>query len=203
VSTRTGGPEEPTPTPDYCELVLAGDAEVCRGLIVGLQIGCGEAGSALIGHEEELEHGSLGETLRELVTGKGRLTHFVVSRALTERLREQLPRLEREAGLRLAAERAVRGGRFRFAVHAFTRPQAAEIKALLAALPAGARLLGYTEHEKVDPAARGVEAYAPVHEYELKGEGAVEGTIAAVLDARRRLTAQPLISAERIELVEG
>lgn len=202
MSTRTGGPEEPTPTLDYCELVLAGDEEVCRGLIVGLQIGCGEAGGALIGHEEELAHGSFAEVLRELVTGKGRLTHFVVARTIAERLREQLPRLEREAGLRLAAEKAVRGGRFSFSFHAFTRPQAEEIKALLGALPAGARLAGYAEHEKVDPEAKGVEAYAPVHEYELKGEGAVEGPIAAVLAARRQLGAQPLVTADRITLAE-
>lgn len=202
MSMRTGGPEEPTPTLDYCELVLAGDDEVCRGLIVGLQIGCGEAGEALVGHEEELAHGSFAEVLRELVTGKGRLTHFVVARAIAERLRAQLPRLEREAGLRLAAEKAVRGGRFAFSLHAFTRPQAAEIKAQLAALPAGARLVGYSEQEKVDREAKGVEAYAPVHEYELKGEGAVEGPIAAVLAARRLLAALPLISAERIELAE-
>jgi len=202
VSTRRGDPGESTPTPDYCELVLAGDDEVCRGLIVGLQIGCGEAGHTLIGHEEELAHGSFAEGLRELVTGKGRLTHFVVARAIAERLREQLPRLEREAGLRLAAEKAVRAGRFDFSFHAFTRPQAGEIKALLGALPAGVRLSGYTEHEKVDPAAKGVEAYAPVHEYELKGEGAVEGPIAAVLAARRQLVARPLVSVERIALAE-
>jgi len=185
----------------YCELVLAGDDEVARGLVVGLQIGACAEDPALIGMEEELAEGSLSVHLRELIGGKGRLTHFVVSAGLAARVQSAAPRLEAQARLRVVAVKPIASAGFDLAFHAFTRAQAEAIEALLAALPAAARLEGYAENEKVDADAAGLEAYSPAHEYELKGKGRVVGRVDAVVAARRAMAAQPLLQLARIELV--
>ena len=191
--------QEAAPTP-YCELVLAGDDAVCRGLIVGLQIRAGAEVPPLIGHDEELAEGSLGAHLRELIGGKGRLIHLVVSAALAARVQAAAPWLDAEAELRVVAVKPLRGGRCAFSCHAFTRGHAEELRALLAALPAGATVADYSETERVDKAAAGVEAYSPAHEYELKAEGVLSGAVDAVIAARRLLAEYPLFKLERIDL---
>ncbi len=199
MTPREPAPPAASPT-SYCELVLAGDDEVCRGLIVGLQIGAGGAERELIGLEDELAEGSLGAHLRELIGGKGRLIHLVVSAALAARVQAAAPRLEAEAELRVVAVKPLRGGRCAFSCHAFTRGHAQELRGLLAALPTGAAVADYSETERVDKEAAGVEAYSPAHEYELKAEGVLTGAVDAVIAARRRLAEHALMKLERIEL---
>jgi hypothetical protein len=195
------GPATPdSPSPAYCELVLGGDEDFCRGLVLGLQIGACTEDASLIGLEEELAEGGLGVHLRELLGGKGRLTHLVVSAALAARTQAAAPRLEAEARLRVVAVKPLRGGRCAFSCQAFTRGHAEELRGVLAALPAGVTVADYTEKERVDKEAGGVEAYTPVHEYELKAEGLLTGRIDALLAARRQLEAHALFSVERIEL---
>jgi len=195
------GPATPdAPSQAYCELVLAGDEAICRGLVLGLQIGACSEDSTLIGVEDELTEGSFGVHLRELLGGKGRLSHLVVSAALAARAQAAAPRLEAEARVRVVAVKPLRGGRCPFTCQAFTRDHAAELRALLAALPAGATVADYVEKEQVDAEAAGVEAYAPAHEYALKAEGVLTGPIDAVLAARRQLDTHALFSVERIEL---
>ncbi len=46
----------------------------------------------------------------------------------------------------------------------------------LTALPAGVKLTGRRAAEKRDPRAKGVEAYAPAHDYEIEGGGTVDVT---------------------------
>jgi hypothetical protein len=195
------GPATPdSPSPGYCELVLSGDEDFCRGLVLGLQIGACAQDDSLIGLEEELAEGGLGVHLRELLGGKGRLTHLVVSEALAARAQAAAPRLEAAARLRVVAVKPLRGGRCAFSCQAFTRGHAEELRGVLAALPAGVSVADYAEKERVDREAGGVEAYAPVHEYELEAAGVLIGNIEGVLRARRRFAEHALMKLERIEL---
>ena len=54
---------------------------------------------------------------------------------------------------------------------------------------------------KVNPDAKGVEMYAPAHEYELKGEAVVAGPVDAVLDLHRQSRYEELIHLGHLELV--
>lgn len=195
MSTRR--PQPPAET--YVELLLAGAEEACRGLVAGLRLGTGESVVAIAGLDDELEKPSLGERLRELIDHQDALSHLVISARFAALLRGQSERLA-EAGLRLVAEQPVASAAFAFSLHVFTRTQAEPIRALLAALPAGARLEDYSEREQVDAGAAGVEVYSSVHDYELKGKGRVAGRVDAVIATRRLLAAQPLVDVERIEL---
>jgi hypothetical protein len=94
------------------------------------------------------------------------------------------------------------GARFRFFARIFSREHAGRIRRLLTELPEGARAMpGSQWEEREDPDAKGEELYAPVHEYELKGDGGVEGELLAVLDVYRRCRDEELIRVERAELI--
>jgi hypothetical protein len=54
--------------------------------------------------------------------------------------------------------------------------------------------------EDVRPEAKGVEAYAPLHHYEIRGKGRVTGDAKAVIDFYDRIEHNELIELDEIRL---
>ena len=71
---------------------------------------------------------------------------------------------------------------FEFSYHAYTRKLGDELKILFGSLPPGLRIEnGKGPYEKVIPEGKGVEAYAPLHEYEIQAKGEIHGPVKAVI----------------------
>lgn len=88
-----------------------------------------------------------------------------------------------------------------FSYKAFTPRHDREIRVALEDLPPGVRLRGFRHAEKTDPKSRGVEAYAPSHEFESEGEGTVSGPLARLVELRHRADEYPLLEVGEIRLV--
>lgn len=189
-----------TPEPTFYEVVLEGPPEVSRGFLRGLLLGAGHDGYLDFGLERMGAGGSLGEKLREMIHLHPHECHAVVDVPVRDLLARSAASMERESGLRLAAQNQIRAARFSFHYQAFAPRYAREIGALLAALPAGLRREGGEPTETLDPDAHGIEAYSPAHEYEAKGEGRIVGRVDLVIEAWRRLDAHPLVQVETVEL---
>jgi hypothetical protein len=75
---------------------------------------------------------------------------------------------------------------FDFTYKAFTRELGSELKEIFGAIsrdPEGLHMeAGYKPAEEVRPEAKGVETYAPLHEYELKAAGRIHGPVKDVID---------------------
>ena len=69
-----------------------------------------------------------------------------------------------------------------------------ELKELFGRLPEGLQIEDYEPKETMYPEGKGVEAYAPLHEYEVKAGGRVYGFAGDVIDLYSR--------AERYDMVE-
>jgi hypothetical protein len=54
--------------------------------------------------------------------------------------------------------------------------------------------------ETLDPKAKGVEMYAPEHDYELHAEGSATGGFADIFPFFRKAVDHPLVHAEDIHL---
>ncbi len=186
--------------PAFFEIELAGPAERGHGLLAGMLLAGESARHVFFASDLGGGRTSLRRQLREVVTGHGAGCRAVVDAGMLELLQRHAARIEAEAGLILRRRAAVRAARFSFRYRAFSRPHGEEIRALLAALPAGVRLDGGPATETLDPAAKGVEAYTPAHEYELAGEGAVSGRVDLVVAAHHLLEPNALIQLEPIEL---
>lgn len=71
----------------------------------------------------------------------------------------------------------------------------AEVLRLFSELPAGViPEEGYTHDIKTNSDVKGIKAYAPLHEYELQGKGAMKGGVNEIFEIYRR--------AQRIEVVK-
>jgi hypothetical protein len=188
-------------TPQFHEVVVEGHFERSHGMILGLFLGAQVEGRLFFSHEEGV-HASFGERLREAVGLHAPVCHAVVDDPVRDLLQRRAHELALH-GVRIAEMRPIRGSRFEFSYRAYAPRYAQEIRDVIAGLPPGVELTGEAPRERVDPAAVGVEAYAPVHHYEFEGEGAVHGRIDAVIEARRRLAGHPLVKVERIDLELG
>ena len=87
-----------------------------------------------------------------------------------------------------------------FGFEAFAKRYNDEIVEVLRNLPAGLRADGFQHNVKLDPSAKGVEAYAPTHDYEAKGTGTVVGRVDLVIELKRKLRDFPLVKSDEIEL---
>lgn len=171
------------------ELVIRGSEDAVRAFAVGVAAGCGATASPMFGGQIGLEPEGLGERVRALFA-QG--SHHVVlgPAALATAIVQALAAHGVEAGLALERSRVVRAGRFSFAATTPSRDVATTLRRTFRdALPPGVRVEAFAEREKTDPTAKGVELYAPAHEYLYESSGDVAGDAAGVLGVRRQVVA--------------
>ncbi|MGQ0722607.1 MAG: hypothetical protein ACT4PE_13710 [Candidatus Eiseniibacteriota bacterium] len=187
------------PRPTFRELLVEGGAERCEGLLLGLILGSG-SGARILFCEESGIATPLGERLLQFARLRAGGTHLVTD-SEGHRLIHQHAKGLADAGLRIVEERKVVEGRFRYRFRAYARRYGQEIQELLESLPRELRHEPGKRHETVDPRATATEGYAPVHDYEIEGDGVVRGArIDLLVEARRALDDHPLVKAEPIEL---
>lgn len=179
----------------YFELVVKGEGELLRGFIDGFmtakKITSGIIMASL--HPIDTHH------LREVFTLHGDHIHVIVAarhrQALMAAIREA-----RDIDCRLVSEREIKRAHFAFSFRVFNRDVAAELRQMLGDLPPELKLIDYDPRETIDPSAKGVEVYSPVHEYCFEGKGKIQGDIEKLLSVRQRLARHVSIEMKDIEL---
>jgi hypothetical protein len=166
----------------WYELLIEGSEEALDRFLSQHQ--GAESWKALRGSDLPLKE----ESLTQRVLGfLGASTHHMVF-APAENARALVRGLEKNSDLRLEHLREVENAGFSFETKAYSRDKAQEIQsALRSDLPLGISPVDLEESEKVDPEAKGVELYAPVHAYTYRASGSFEGALPGVLEMHRRL----------------
>ncbi len=186
---------------DRHAIVVDGPDTALRAFAAGFLAGRGEPREAVLhGPDLPLEPGSFGDRLSALLRG-GRHEILLVDARLGEALTSALARHADELGIRVTEHVAVAAVSFEFSAETPSREAAARIDAELANLPAGVTLIDQ-EREEIDPGARGVELYAPAHDYQFRAEGRASGALDGVLALHRRLTETDFVTVEPLHLVE-
>jgi len=191
------------PKPTFYEIVVQGSPKMTRGFLAGLVIGAGHASTVIFHHDARIYEESAWEKLTELIRPQLRDIHLVADAATRRLLVKQSQRIEQEIGLSVVASRYIRSAKLPFCFKAYARRYGVEIMAKLHSLPAGLRLVDFETDEKINPSAVGIEAYTPVHDYEIEGQGNVVGRVDLVVQARQELDSHPLIEPGIIKLNLG
>jgi hypothetical protein len=171
----------------YAELVIDGPRGWDMGFIQGFLRSRGFAGTVLDAEAEGFHCAGLREQLREALHPAAETLHLLVPVDLVPAILDAVDDSSK-AGRPMAVRqrRAVGGAWFRFTVHVFSKEHARRVRAIFNNLPEGVALSADASFEEiVDDGVRGVELYAPVHAYEMNGEGAVEGDLEGVLAVHR------------------
>lgn len=186
--------------PRFSEVVIVGKPKVVKAFLKGLLMGAESDAAVYYSFDEGVHHEGKTEKLKEMFGLRGVDCHVIVESSAAAYLKKQARRIAAETGLEITSNRSIRSASMAFTYHAFAPRYHDEIVALLKNLPAGLRLQGFQHDKKVDPAAKGVEAYAVAHDFEASGSGTVTGRVDLLIEFRRSLAKYPLIQAEEIRL---
>ena len=185
------------------EMVVEGRRGWAEGFVEGFLRGRGRSGEVIDAESEGFRVEGLREKMRGVLRPSRDTVHLLVPATLAADVRAAVEAAAASgASAAVLRERALAGARFSFSLRVCSRGHAGRIRGLFETLPDGVALSPDTTfHESVHPDDRGVELYAPAHEYELLGEGAVEGEVAGVVAVYRRCRSEELIAVEPAELV--
>ncbi len=186
----------------WVEVVLRGSRRRARGFVEGYLAGSGVRDAVLDAEEEGFERETLRERLSGVLHPSARVMHLLVPAPAVEAVREAARAAEaRGIPAAVVETREIARATLEFSFSAFSREHGRRLLSLLDGLPEGVRLLRDRPfEERIDPGALGVEAYAPAHEYEIRGEGTIEGDLEGVLAVRRRLRDEDAIRLGRAGL---
>lgn len=201
MAKSTKGTKSTTPAKkSFYEVVFVGKPKVVRAYLAGLAAGSGDDATIFFSFEDGVFHEGKVERLSELLHVRALDCHVIVDAATSARLKKNMKKLQAETGLNIESNKHIKSASLVFNYEAFAKRYDDEIVEIFRNLPAGLRLEGYTRDVKLDPSAKGVEAYTATHDFEAKGSGIVVGRVDFVIELKRKLRDFPLVKSEEIEL---
>jgi len=136
--------------------------------------------------------------LRERIRHHGEVQHVIMQETHVARIRAALAAAAPAYRFEVKEERPLETAYFGFEFDTPSRKVAEQLKKLLAGLPKGARVEGYTPEEESTADAGGTEIYTPAHDYSFKGRGEIHGDVFAVVDTRTAILARDFTRCEEI-----
>jgi hypothetical protein len=174
--------------PTYYEVTVEGSHDLLKGFVIGFLEGRGISGETFFGDEYELDEESPLEVLFRMMRQRDESTTVIVEAGLRSQLREALQRRKDSLPLKVVSVREVRGATFGFSVKTYSREVGQSLRELFTRPPEGVSVdPPFFPEEIVIPEGKGVEAYAPLHEYEMKWKGQVSGPIRQIFALYHRV----------------
>ena len=184
----------------FYEVVFLGKPKVVRAFMKGFVMGTLEDATVIYSFNSGIHHEGKVEKMAEMVGIRGTDCHLVVDSQTSALLKKRAKRIARETGLEIISHRNIRSARLGFKFQTFAPRYNQEIVDLVKNLPAGLRVDGFKHEVKLDPKAKGIEAYSVAHHYEACGEATVVGSIDLLVELKKKFAEYPLIQSEDIVL---
>ncbi len=191
------------PKKKYFECVFEGKYETIWGMLEGFLLANGEKWEFWFSRKSGIETETFAEAILEWGALRSRLHHVVLDkdfhRELQKRIggRDDLKLIKAEY---TKSAREIKSASFKFEARAYAKKYGSEIKEILTKLPAGIKIEGCKPSESINESAKGVELYAPEHDYTFKVDGTATGDFRAILDFRKKLEDHPLVEVSLISL---
>lgn len=179
----------------YHELIVKGDDEILKGFLDGFKTAKGVKSGVIFAADHPIDT----HHLKKLLTFHGDHIHVIVSgrhhRSLVSAI-TKTPDIE----CSIVSDEVIKNAYFEFKFETFNRDVASDLKKVLSRLPTGLQLIDYEPDETIDPSAKGIEFYSPIHDYTFAGKGKIRGDVEKLIALRERLSEHVFIEAEDIEL---
>lgn len=186
----------------YNEVVFEGSFELMKGFVLGFLEGKGIEGEAIFETEHHIENESKFGQLLRFIGAKGNRTSLIVGAGLHDLIRKAIENRSLKNDLNIISVREITEAYFEFSYHAYSRKLGEELKALFGSLPPGLRIeKGQGPEEKVNPEGKGIEAYAPLHEYEIEARGEIHGPVKEVINLYGEAEHKDMVELGSIKLV--
>ena len=186
---------------EYCEVVIEGESlDLVRGFVIGFLEGKEIQGEAVFGEDHHVENESMFGQMLRLIGVRGNRFHLIIGAGFFTLLQEALERRSGELALKIISEKKIKNASFGFHFRAYTKDLGTELKALFENPPEELQVKDYKPKETVFPEGKGVEAYAPLHEYEIKATGTISGPICDVINFYGKVEHHDMVELADIKL---
>jgi hypothetical protein len=188
----------------YFEFVIHGQPGWTLGFIEGYIRGSGETEGIMNAEAEGFHCETLRERLRELLLPHSNTLHLIVAGDLDSRVRQAVAdAVEMGHKTKIIHSQEILGARFFFSATVYSREHGEKIQAMFRDPPEGVTIDGKMS-VKLNPKAKGMEMYAPVHHYELRIERCeVRGAVDDVIRLHRMARKEGLIQLEDLALIRN
>jgi hypothetical protein len=188
----------------YFEVVVEGSFNLMKGFVVGFLEGRGVAGDVFFGKDYHIEKESPVGLLMRLTGTHDKTCTVIVGAGLHGLLAAALEKRRHVIPLRMVQVRQVSSAAFDVMFRTYSKEVGTEINDLLNQLPEGViRESDFEMHEMLTPEGKGIDAYAPLHEYKLDGKGRISGSVKGVFDLYFRLGRYEVVDLGDMELTYG
>ena len=183
----------------FYELVIEGSLPLIKGFIFGLLEGGRKKGTVIFSQENNIKAETLIELLLERMHLKESLWYVIVEEKLLKYVEKGLTTTTID--LKLKSVKKIKTAAFKFHYEVYAEKLGKEIKKIFKKLPVSLKMSpDYQPEEETHPEGKGIEAFAPCHEYALKAQGEVEGPLAALLSLYQKLDEYEVVTKEQINL---
>ena len=184
----------------FYEVVFTGKPKVVRAFMKGFVMGTLDDATVIYSFDSGIHHEGKVEKMAEMVGIRGTDCHIIVDAATSALLKKWTKLIARETGLQINSHRSIRSASMAFKFQAFAPRYNQEIVDMVKNLPTGVRVEGFHHDVRLDPKAKGMEAYSAVHHYEACGEATIVGRVDLLVELKKKFGDYPLIKSEDIEL---
>jgi len=186
----------------YYEVVFEGSFDFMKGFVLGFFEGRGIQGEAIFEVEHHIENERKFGQLLRLIGAKGNQANLIVGSGLHDMIREAIEKRNLQNDLKIVSVREITEAYFEFSYHAYSRKLGGELKTFFGSLPPGLRIeKGDGPKETVNPEAKGIEAYAPLHEYEIEAKGEIHGPVKEVINLYGEAEHKDMVELGNIKIV--
>ncbi len=191
----------------YYEVVFEGHYRAVYGLLEGFLLASNKDWNFYFSRKNGIHQETFGELIMEWITMKARLHHVVMDGdfydafegAIRNCVKCKDSKFVHLKYIRSAKE--IKNAAFKFKAVTYGRKYGTEIKAIINNLPSECKLHDYNPIEKDrGEDGKGIELYAPEHDYVFECDGRVEGDVKQVIDLRKEFDDHPLIQVQDIRL---
>jgi len=187
----------------YFEVVFEGKHETITGMLEGFLLARGKKWEWYTSKRSHIETETFAEALLEWGSLKSHIHHIVMEEQLSTALQQTLEKRDDLKNLSIdyiKSCKEIKSASIKFNAKAFAKKYSSEIKAILSKPPAGIKIQDYNPEETIHESAKGVELYAPEHDYTFTAEGIASGDFKAIMAFRKKLDDHPLIEVSHVRL---
>lgn len=183
----------------FHEIVLEGPFMLVKGFLVGFLAGVKPDGRYFFHRKSGIHRETLKGFLKELFELEN-YVHLCLEAELLPKFEEACKLYNKITGLEIKSKKEVKSANFSFAYEFFNEALAKKAKDIFQSLPEGIQIVDYHPLEETRPNAKGIESYAPLHDFTARGKGTVvgefEGVIELYLDIKKSSFSESVVLSE-------
>ncbi|MBN2055791.1 hypothetical protein JW905_12760 [bacterium] len=190
---------------DYVEIVFEGSHKLLKGFMFGLFVDSFKEVDFFCNRDFNIHARSFIQQLKDHLGTRPEHTHMILQTDKLQEVKINLEKVKDCLHLTILEIRPLVSAYTEFSFSAYTEKDGRRLRALLRdSLPAGVELAGFSESSvQKAPEGKGIEMYAPLHDYELHAHGRLNGEVGPLIRFCWKLLHESLVTLKEIHLVNA